>query len=165
MLFLLDANVLIDADRDYYPLARVPEFWDWLQFQGEQGRVRIPIEIYEEIVDGDGELVEWLKRPEARSALVLSEESDPARVSEVVAVGYAPDLTDDELVRVGRDPFLIAYATVAVEERCVVTTESSRPSRQRANRHVPDVCIANGVHYCNTFELTRRLNFSTSWRR
>ncbi|MCY4508918.1 MAG: DUF4411 family protein [Acidobacteria bacterium] len=30
MLYLLDANVLIDAHRDYYPLGRVPEFWDWL---------------------------------------------------------------------------------------------------------------------------------------
>ncbi len=30
MLYLLDANVLIDADRDYYPIDRVPEFWDWI---------------------------------------------------------------------------------------------------------------------------------------
>ena len=30
VLYLLDANVLIDANRDYYPIHRVPEFWDWL---------------------------------------------------------------------------------------------------------------------------------------
>ena len=30
LLYLLDANVLIDAHRDYYPLGRVPEFWDGL---------------------------------------------------------------------------------------------------------------------------------------
>lgn len=30
MLYLLDANVIIDANRDYYPLERVPEFWAWL---------------------------------------------------------------------------------------------------------------------------------------
>ena len=30
MLYLLDANVFIDANRDYYPLDRFPEFWDWL---------------------------------------------------------------------------------------------------------------------------------------
>ncbi len=165
MLYLLDANVLIDADRDYYPLERVPEFWDWLHYQGEIGVVKVPIEVYEEIVDGEGNLVEWLKRPEVRSALLLDEESEPDRVFAVVAKGYAPDLTDVELPKVGRDPFLVAHASVDGNNRCVVTTETSKPSRQRANRHVPDVCVANGVSYCNTFELTRRLNFSTRWRR
>jgi hypothetical protein len=165
VLFLLDANVLIDADRDYYPLARVPEFWDWLQYQGEIGTVKVPLEIYEEIIEGDGDLVVWLKRPEIRLALVLAEDSEATRVSAVLATGYAPDLSDDELQKVGRDPFLVAYASVATDLRCVVTTETAKPSKQRANRHVPDVCVANGVQHCNTFELTRRLDFSTRWRR
>lgn len=165
MLFLLDANVLIDADRDYYPLARVPEFWSWLQYQGEIGNVKVPLEIYEEIVDGDGPLVDWLLQPEVRLALVLTEESEATLVSSVVATGYAPNLTDDELQKVGRDPFLVAYAAAAKHERCVVTTEVSKPSRTRANRHVPDVCTANGVQHCDTFELTRRLDFTTHWRR
>ncbi len=165
MLYLLDANVLIDADRDYYPLQRVPEFWDWLQYQGEIGAVKVPLEIYEEITDGEGDLVDWLKRPEVRAALVLDEESEATQVSTVLATGYAPDLTDDELQKVGRDPFLVAYAATAASQRCVVTTESSRPSAKRANRHVPDVCLANGVPHCNTFELTRRLDFSTRWSR
>ena len=37
MLYLLDSNVLIDANRDYYPIERVPEFWDWLVAMGELG--------------------------------------------------------------------------------------------------------------------------------
>lgn len=37
MLYLLDANVLIDANRDYYPISRVPEFWDWLVHLGHRG--------------------------------------------------------------------------------------------------------------------------------
>jgi len=47
VVYLLDANVLIDANRDYYPLERVPEFWDWLEFQGGLGRVKLPLEVYE----------------------------------------------------------------------------------------------------------------------
>ena len=43
VLYLLDANVLIDANRDYYPIARVPEFWDWLLEMGRLGRIRIPL--------------------------------------------------------------------------------------------------------------------------
>lgn len=30
MLCLLDANVLIGAHNDYYPIDRMPQFWEWL---------------------------------------------------------------------------------------------------------------------------------------
>jgi len=49
-------------------------------------------------------------------------------VSKVTDEGYAPDLTDDEVEKIGRDPFLIAYALAAVGERCIVTTEVSKPA-------------------------------------
>ena len=29
-LYLMDANVLIRAHADYYPLDRLPQFWAWL---------------------------------------------------------------------------------------------------------------------------------------
>ena len=29
-LYLLDANVLIRAHEDYYPVDRIPPFWTWL---------------------------------------------------------------------------------------------------------------------------------------
>lgn len=50
MLYLLDANVLIVANRDYYPHGRVPEFWDWLLDRAATGRTKVPVEMYEEIV-------------------------------------------------------------------------------------------------------------------
>lgn len=52
MLYLLDANVLITAHNNYYPIDRFPEFWDWLAHQGNQGNLKIPVEIYEEIKEG-----------------------------------------------------------------------------------------------------------------
>ena len=48
MLHLLDANVLIDANRDYYPISRVPEFWEWLTHVAEKGKTKVPVEIYDE---------------------------------------------------------------------------------------------------------------------
>lgn len=72
----------------------------------------------------------------------------------------APDLTEGEVERVGRDPFLIAHA-LGGPERTVVTTEASKPSKQRANRHVPDVCHALGVPCCNTYEFIDLLDFTT----
>ena len=163
MLYLLDANVLIDANRDYYPLERVPEFWEWLENTGGNGHAKIPVEVYEEIRDGKDDLASWAKQDQISTALLFQEEADVSLVSYVTDHGYASDLTDDEVVKIGRDPFLIAYALKNNESRCVVTTEVSKPRRQRANRHLPDVCADLGVVCCNTFEFLRALNFSTRW--
>ena len=67
--------------------------------------------------------------------------------------------------RLGRDPFLIAYALSDSSQRIVVTTEVSKPKKQRANRHIPDVCKDLGVSYCNTFKFIEALDFTTSRRR
>ncbi len=80
----------------------------------------------------------------------------------VTEQGYAPDLDDAEIQKVGRDPFLIAYAFVNPIERVVVTTEHSKPSRLRANRHLPDVSHDFGVRCLNTFELIRELDFKAT---
>jgi len=166
MLFLLDANVLIDANRDYYSIDSVPEFWDWLAYHGEQGNVKIPVEIYEELTNGDDELADWAKKPDTKTALLLGEDVEIEIVQRVIREGYADDLTDIEVAQLGRDPFFIAYALNEIPDiqRCIVTTESSKPSRNRANRHIPDVCRTFGIPCCNSFEFFKSLKFSTSWR-
>jgi len=52
MLYLLDASVLITAHNSYYPVDGVPEYWEWLAYMGEQGRVKMPFEIFDEVKDG-----------------------------------------------------------------------------------------------------------------
>lgn len=163
MLYLLDANVLIDANRDYYPFERVPEFWEWIENGGVNGHVKIPLEVYEEISNGKDELADWAKQEQIKTALLFQEEVEVPLVSYATDQGYAPDLTDDEVEKIGRDPFLIAYALKDSGSRCLVTTEVSKPKRQRANRHLPDVCRDLGVECYNTFEFVRALNFSTRW--
>ena len=163
MLYLLDANVLIDANRDYYPIPRVPEFWDWLVARATQQQVKIPLEILEEILGGrDDDLTRWLN--DNRDTLLLDENVDEVLVTHVITQGYAPDLTEEEVERVGRDPFLIAHA-LGGPERTVVTTEAPKPSKQRANRHIPDVCDALGVPYCNTYQFIDVLDFTTGRRK
>ena len=166
VLYLLDANVVIDANRDYYPLNRVPEFWDWLLEMAEHGIVKIPQEIYEEVVlptpTRADPLVDWLKSH--HGTLVLNELVAVDLVAQVTAQGYTDDLTESEIEQVGRDPFLIAYALADIQARCIVSTERSRPSRTRANRHLPDVAKGLGINCINTFDLIRVLDFRTGWR-
>ncbi len=170
MLYLIDANVLITAHNLYYPVNSVPEFWDWLAFRADAGDIKMPLETFEEVKDGGTDeerdlLFGWISDDAHRSALVLAEEVDLALVARIVDEGYAPDLTDQEVEQIGRDPFLIAYGMAAPAERCIVTTEVSNPRKQRQNRKIPDVCGSFGVSCCDTFTMLRALGFTTSWRR
>jgi hypothetical protein len=142
----------------------VPEFWEWLAHVCSEEQAKVPIELYEEITDGNDALADWATGEDNRGALLLEEEVDGELISRVVGQGYAPDPTDEELEKIGRDPFLIAYALVSPGERCVVTTEVSKPRRTRANRHIPDVCATVGVQCIDSFQLLRALDFRTSWR-
>ena len=140
-------------------MERLPEFWDWLVAMGEGRRVQVPWELYEKLTRTDDDLARWLK--DNKDVLLLREELIPKLIRRVVHEGYAPDLTEDELEKLNEDPFLVAYALADAEYRCVVTTEVSKPTRARTNRHLPDVCRDFNVPCCDTFELIRTLDFRT----
>ena len=135
---------------------------------GKEGRIKLPLEIFEEIKDGPKDedkdlLFGWLQEEENRDALVLDEEVDVSLVQRAVNDGYANDLTDDEIEQLGRDPFLLAYAMVAAN-RCIVTAEVSKPKKRRQNRKLPDACNGFGIFWCDPFALIRSLEFRTGWR-
>jgi len=157
-LYLLDANVLIRAHEDYYPIDRIPQFWAWLHKQSRGGLIKTPWQIYNEVARSSGMLATWLRDADHTSALVLAEPTNAALVRHVIAHGYAPDLDDIELEKLGQDPFLVA-AALSGPDRVVVTREVSRPSRQRANRKMPDVCATFSLTVINDFELYRALGF------
>ncbi len=152
MLHLFDANVLITASNTYYPLDGVPEFWAWIDHQATNGHIKLPVEV-----------LDWMTAH--KDVLRPKENVEPSLVNKVVTEGYAPDLTDDELIEIGKDPFLIAYALAKTAERCVVTVEVSAPSKKRQNRKLPDVCNHFGVNSQNPFQAYRSLGFSTAWKK
>lgn len=164
---LIDANVLITAHNTYYPTNRLPEFWSWLLHQAEAGHVKMPREVIEEVLSGSGDaekdlLLDWLKMDGVVDALQLDEDVDQDALLKVVSA-YGDDLTEIDIEKMGRDPFLIAYAFVQPEGRRVVSIEVRKPKRQKGNRKVPDVCDDLGVPVDHTFDLIRRLDFTTGW--
>lgn len=158
-LYLLDANVIIRAHEDYYPVDRIPQFWAWLLDMAAVNAIKMPRLIFNEITPSAGPLAEWIKQPRVKDAMILDEAVDAARVQHVLEHGYAPDLNDVEIEEIGKDPFLVA-AALAAPDRIVVTREVSKPSKIRANRHLPDVCAGFGVPVITDFALYRVLKFS-----
>lgn len=163
MLYLLDADTLITGDRRAYPLRRFPIFWDWLRHQGAIGNVKVPLEQYEEVVSGRGDIVDWLCAEDNKAALILDEDLDPDLVADTITRGYG-ELDENGVELVGRDPFLIAYGRIDLAQRTVVSFEVSKPGKQGANRKVPDVCRDFGVPCCSLFDMIDALDFTTDWR-
>jgi Domain of unknown function (DUF4411) len=159
LLYLLDANVLIRAHEDYYGLEQVPQFWQWLLGQAEAGHVKMPFEIHDEIAVANGALPDWIRDAAVKKALILGEEVDADLFDQVMGC-YGANLSDSDLEKIGRDPFLIAYASVSAD-RVVVTKEVSKPSKQGANRKIPDVCDQLGVTWKPDFDVFRVLGFTT----
>lgn len=162
-MYLLDSSVLIDAGEIYYPQRRFPSLWEWLVHLAVKNIVAMPFEIYAEI--GPGELAEWLEEKEVKNALLFKEEADPVLISQVVEKGYASDLDEKEMRKIGQDPFLVSYAYAKPYERSVVTMEKSAPKRTRANRKIPDVCEDLEIRCIDLFELIDELDFTTDWKR
>ena len=84
-----------------------PNFWEWLAEMGRLGRVKVPQEIYEEIVlprpYPPDALVEWLIVH--KDALLLDEAVEVPLVAQVTEQGYADDLTDEEIEKSGATRF------------------------------------------------------------
>lgn len=159
MLHLLDANVLITAHNTYYPIDRVPQFWDWIINNAKHSHIKIPHEILDEIKAGTkkDDLSEWIKRRE--KTLLLDEQVDQPLVNEVMERGYEIEIpTIVDLRKIGGDPFLIAYA-LAKPDRCVVTLEAMQSNAKPRNRKIPLVCAMLKIPCINTFTLIRELNF------
>lgn len=81
------------------------------------------------------------------------------KLNTVLNDGYGVDLTEAELDQIGNDPFLIAYC-LGNPDRTIVTKEVSKPSKQRANRRIPDVCNQFDIKWMDDFEFYRIRNFS-----
>lgn len=163
MVYLLDANTLITAHRTWYALNRVPEFWRWILHHAVAGAVKMPPEIYAEVESGTDELAAWMKDPDHKKLLRLSEQADAGKVQTVLGK-YGAQLTEADLIKIGRDPFLIA-AALGHSDRRVVTAEVSSAGRQGANRKVPNVCDDCGVAWQSPIEFINELDFTTGWEK
>lgn len=167
-MHLIDANIFITAHNTYYPTNRIPEFWSWVLSRAEAGFIKMPVEMIEEVQAGTGDaekdlLFDWLQQEGVVDTLRLDEEVDSDHLQKVLDDGYGKNLTEVDLEKIGRDPFIMAYAMASPADRHVVSNEISRPNAQGANRKIPDICKQFGLNSCNAFGLIRQLDFKTAW--
>lgn len=150
MAYLFDTNTLLEAKNRYYAFDVCPAFWDWLLLERSRGNV-----LSIEAVKGE------LKDPDAqgwgKSHPDFFEPNDDSRLSDVssLVMGhalYTQSAKNDFLA--SADPRVISCAKA--QGHILVTQEVSAPGA-KVRVKIPDVCVALGVSYRNSFQVLNEL--------
>ncbi len=155
-MYLLDANVFIEAKNRYFGFDICPGFWEWLPQRFEAGTVFSVDAVRTELLRGNDQLTNWVKTlpatfflsPEATTTTYLAAlsrwASDPSQRFQSNAIAT--------FLR-SADYLLIAQA--AQHQFIVVTQERPDPNA-RKRIVIPEACDCLGVPYISPFELMRR---------
>jgi len=142
-MYLFDADSLILANRHDFPIDRDPgTFWRFLEDMGNQGQIRIPEAVIDEIGRRDDSLSGWLST--RRSIFLIPKNDALPNIRRVLDV-YGP-VTDVDLEELNEkaDPYLVAHALAL--GATVVTNEAGHPgATSPLNKHIPDICSCLGV--------------------
>lgn len=161
-IYVLDANVFIEAHRRYYALDLCPGFWDCLEhFCGEAQLLSID-RVRGEIADGD-DLARWVADV-TESLFASAADADIVRVYGkmmrwVQSQARFMEAAKAEFARAA-DGWLAAYASVC--GATVVTHETFRPDAKK-RVPLPNVCREFDVPFVNTFDMLRKLEVRFGW--
>jgi hypothetical protein len=155
-MYILDANIFIQAARTYYAIDLVPGFWNTLVTHGKSGKIATIDHIEAEILRGNDPLAVWIKNDftfimPTNNAAVAAEYSQ--MVNWVQSNAHYTDAAKAEFASVA-DGWLIAYAKL---NNLVLVTHEQPDKKSKRRVLIPDVCEQFGVDYINTFDLLRAL--------
>lgn len=158
-MYIVDANVFIQAANSYYAFDIVPGFWTWIE--GRLGDDLFTISpVTDEILKQKDELSTWIDETADPSwILPVDDEKTQMQMPEItqhcVDYGYKPSGISKFLS--GADPWVIARAKR--DNWTVVTQEISQPETRKRVK-IPDVCDNLGVENMLVFDMLRKLGFS-----
>lgn len=157
VIYVLDANVFIEAANRHYAFDLAPAFWRALLRHAAAGRVCSIDRVKHELVHGNDELAKWAK-DKFHGWFAATDQSDVIGVyREIMAwvqrQGQFLDGAKAEFAK-GADGWLIAYAKV---HGCIVVTHERFIPDAKKRVPIPNVCRAFGVLTIDTFDMLRRL--------
>ena len=152
-VYLLDANVFIQAKNLHYGFDFCPAFWDWLVVQNDKGKAASIDKVADELRAGDDELAEWAAAQGDDFFLSPNDAVLPALgvVSDWASGhGYQPSaVTTFQQVA---DYWLIAHA---LAHKCIVVTHEV-PADTARKIKIPNACIGLGLRCMTPYEMLRR---------
>lgn len=162
-VFILDANLFIEAYQRYYEFDICPGFWQCLEHYCREHRVVSIDRVKDELVGRGDALSDWAVN--APQELFTSSLEVP--VTEVYREVMIWIYSNQQFFREGKDKFsngadgwLVAYAKAY--GGILVTHEEPRPNAKK-RVPLPNVCHQFNVEYRNTFDMLRQLGVRFAW--
>lgn len=160
-MYLLDANVFMEASRLYYSFKIAPGYWGWLVGRFEAGEIASVDAVYDEITAGSGDLVEWAKDSVLNGFWLPDSADSVAAMSDLAAWAAHPERPFKQSAV---DEFMDSADLRLAAQACaigatVVTRETPDPLCQRRVK-LPDAGTAIGVGCVQPFVVYERLGLS-----
>jgi hypothetical protein len=155
MTYLLDANVFIQAQNQYYGFDIVPAFWDWLIAANGAGIVFSVEKVGDELFGYGDELSDWAKeRAKAGGFFLQPDDAVLAALKDLALWARTQSFTDaaiNEFLQAA-DYYLVAHAYA--HGHLVVTQEIFEPAITKKIK-IPNACNGMGVEWMNTYAMLR----------
>lgn len=151
-MYVLDANVFIDAKNRHYGFDFVPGFWDWLVEKNAAGTLCSIADVKKELEGHQDVLSAWAK---SNSGLFLPvDQTVQPSLQQLANWANSGSFTPAAVSKFlgDADYPLVAYAHA--HSHTVVTHEKSQP-HAKARILIPDACIALGVPSTDPFAMLR----------
>lgn len=156
-VFVLDANVFMEASRRYYAFDLAPAFWDALVLHSQSGRIESIDLIQKELERGNDHLARWVNEFFLPAFVSTDENSVITSYGTIINwVNAQKQFFDAAKAEFAKSPdgWLIAYAKT--KNRTIVTHEVINPDIKR-KVPIPNACEHFSVTYIDTFEMMRQL--------
>ncbi|QOJ27503.1 MAG: DUF4411 family protein [Ignavibacteriales bacterium] len=159
--YCLDANVLIQAWQKYYNPKFCPDYWGILDKLGQEKRIFIPEQVFDEIVRTEDDLTKWLKKSQIPIVKIT------LSVTQCLQKIYSADhkhrlLVDNIRGRSLADPWVIAHAMN--EKATVVTKENKETALNSTRIKIPNVCESMNVRWMDDFQFITEIQIMFSCR-
>jgi hypothetical protein len=163
-LYLLDANILITAARDFYNFDFGNNFWDFLVRKAEDNRIKSIDKVYDEIIGGNDRLKEWAETDFFEHFLdttedeVLNNYSKLMEWAEKQKGKYSQNAINAFIKENNADPWLIAYA-MKNKQKIVIVTFEKKVDNIKRKIPIPNVCEEFSIEYCDLYQMLKNLKF------
>jgi len=151
-VYLLDANVFIEAKNRYYAFDIAPGFWEWLAQAVTEGKVQSVEAVHQEVLGRSDELVPWITANRSMFKNVDDPTVEVLRELSLWATREYSFAASREFIGSTADYFLVGYA--CAHGLTLVTHE--KPSKGSMKKiKIPDACAEFDVPVISTFEMLR----------
>jgi hypothetical protein len=152
MIYLLDANIFIQAKNLHYGMDFCPAFWDWIVEKNAAGEVFSIDKVADEIAAGKDDLSDWVKQ---YNEIFRKTDSEVASHFSKVSTWVMSQNFEQGAINIFMqvaDFYLIAHALAG--NHTLVTHEVPANSPRRIK--IPNVCAGLGLRFMTPYEMLRR---------